>query len=106
MNVRLYLLRIADGILIGSITVLVLGTTLAFGGAVWWARAVIAVFSMLLVLGGLLRILLDRSMRILKSPLTFLGALALGIAIVQLAPLPSSLASRLSPNAQAAYSRG
>ena len=38
-------------------------------------------------------------MPLLKSPLTALGVLALGLGVVQLAPLPASLARRLSPAA-------
>ena len=42
----------------------------------------------------------------MKSPLTFLGTLALALATVQLAPLSPSLAARLSPRSREAYTRG
>jgi hypothetical protein len=106
MNFRTFLLRGTETIQAGAIAGLVLGTTLAFGGAVWWARPMIAVLTVLAVLSSLVRMLLEGRMQVLKSPLTLLGGLALGLALVQLAPLPASLAARLSPNARAAYTRG
>jgi hypothetical protein len=106
VNFKQVLLRGAEAVLTAAIAGLVLGTSLAFGGAVWWAPAFINVLAVLVVLAGLVRVLLEGTMRVLKSPLTLLGMLALGLAIVQLAPLPSALASRLSPNTQAVYSRG
>lgn len=106
MNVRQVLLRGTERVMTAAIAGVVLGTTLAFGGAVWWARSVIAVLVVLLVLACLLRMLLDGTMRVLKSPLTLLGGLALALGVGQLAPLPAALASRISPQAQAAYSRG
>jgi hypothetical protein len=93
-------------VLTATIVALVLGTPLAFGGVVWWAAPFVAVLSVLLVLASLAKMLLEGTMRLLKSPLTVLGVLALGLAVVQLAPLPAPIAARLSPNAQAAYSRG
>jgi hypothetical protein len=106
VDFRQWLLRVTEGVLACAIPGLVLGTTLAFGGAVWWARVWIAALAFLIVAAGLVRILLEGTMRVLKSPLTFLGILALGLGILQLAPLPARLAVRLSPQAQAAYTRG
>jgi hypothetical protein len=106
VNVRQTMLRGTENALTAAIVGLVLGTPLAFGGAVWWGRTVIAVLTVVVVVAGLLRMLLEGSMRVLKSPLALLGAMALGLGVVQLAPLPAPLAARLSPNAQAAYSRG
>src|SRR5258707_5357426 len=89
-----------------AIVGLVLGTTLAFGGAVWWGRPIIAILTLLVVLTCLIRMLLQGTLRVLKSPLTLLGALALGLGGLQLTPLPAPLAARLSPTAHAAYGRG
>lgn len=85
---------------------LLVGTTLAFGGAVWWAGPVISGLTFLFVMASLLRIALEGKMPLLKSPLTLLGLLALVLGIVQLAPLPPALASRFSPRSQQVYSLG
>jgi O-Antigen ligase len=106
VNARQLLLRVTEGILTAAIAGLVFGTTLAFGGAVWWAPTFIAALALLVVAACLVRMLLEGTMRVLKSPLTLLALLALGLGVVQLAPLPAPLATRLSPQAQAVYSRG
>jgi hypothetical protein len=106
VNLRLTLLRITEGVLAAAIAGMVLGTTLAFGGAVWWARVFCGALALLVVVACLGRTLLMGTMRVLKSPLTFLGVLSLGVGVVQLVPLPPALAVRLSPQAQAAYARG
>ena len=85
---------------------LLVGTTLAFGGAVWWAGPVISGLTFLFAVACLLRIALEGKLRLLKSPLTLLGLLALGLGIVQLAPLPPALASWFSPRSQQVYSLG
>ena len=72
----------------------------------WWAPIFIAALALLVVAGCLVRMLLEGTMRVLKGPLTLLAMLALGLGVVQLAPLPAPLAARLSPQAQAVYSRG
>jgi hypothetical protein len=88
--------------LIGSLFALViLGATLAFGGSVWWARPALAVITMLIVTAWLVRVLLQGRWRVLKSPLSLLGAAAVGLAVVQLAPLPSGVVSKLSPHSVA-----
>jgi O-antigen ligase len=106
MNAGQLLLRANEAILTAAIVGLVIGTTLAFGGAVWWAPVLIAVLAVAVVAACLVRMLLEGTMRVLKSPLTFLWIVALGLGVVQLAPLPPPLAARLSPQAQAVYSRG
>lgn len=106
MNLRQKILRASDCIICALIAVLVLGSTVGFGGAVWWFRPVMAVAAFLLVAIKLTQHLLAGELRILKSPLTLLGLLALGLGVVQLAPLPGGLASRVSPAAHEAYSRG
>ena len=75
----------------------VLGTTLAFGGAAWWGRAALSGLIALLAACGLARAVVGRRVAVLKSPLAGLGALALGLAVVQLAPLPGPVADRLAP---------
>jgi hypothetical protein len=106
VNARQLLLRVTDGVLTAAIVGLVLGTELAFGGAVWWAPVYIASLAFLVVTACLVRMLLDGHMAVLKSPLTLLALCALGLGVVQLAPLPARLAARISPQAQAVYSRG
>lgn len=106
MNWQQRLLAIADRTAAILLAIVIVGTTLAFGGAVWWARPAVAVLMFLLVLAVLLRILLEGKLRVLKSPLTFLGILGLVLAMVQLAPLPGRLAARISPGSYEVYSHG
>jgi hypothetical protein len=82
------------------------GTALAFGGAVWWAGPAIATATLLLVLAAALRATARRSWHLILSPLAPVGLLALGLAALQLVPLPAALAGRLSPHAQALHTRG
>src|SRR4051794_541376 len=96
----------SDRLIVLLLALLVLGSTLSFGGVVWWIRPVLAVAACLLVLAKLLRDLVAGRVRLLKSPLTLLGLLALARAGLQLAPLPPELARRLSPTAHEAYMRG
>lgn len=88
------------------LVLLLTGTTAAFGGRVWWAPPVIGGLCLALVLLGLIRALLDGSMTVLKSPLTGLGLLVLGLALAQLAPLPGRVSGLLSPGSRAVYSTG
>ena len=106
MNLRQKILRVIDGVICALIVVLVLGSTLAFGGAVWWFRPVMVVLTFLLVAVKLIQQMLAGEMRMLKSPLMALGLLALWLGVFQLAPLPAGLASCVSPTAHEAYSRG
>ncbi len=82
------------------ITLILVGTTLAFGGAVWWARFALAVAVVLLVASSLVRVALSGKLRLLRSPLGLIGLLSLVLAVVQLAPLPSGLAARVSGRAR------
>ena len=95
-----------DRMLTALVVALVLGSALCFGGAVWWFRPALAVLASLLALTMLVRLLLERRMPILKSPLTLLGMCALTLGLLQLAPLPSPLARKLSPTAREIYSFG
>jgi hypothetical protein len=106
LNPRLRILAATDRLLAVLVATLLLGTTLAFGGAVWWARPALAMLTLLVVVGVLVRVPLVGSLRVLKSPLSFLGLLALALAVVQLAPLPGPVATRVSPRSYEVYSRG
>jgi O-antigen ligase len=98
---------VATDRLLGAVVVLLLlGTTLAFGGRVWWAAPVGGALCAALVLGSLFRMLLEGSVRVLKSPLALLGLLALLLAAAQLVPMPRVVAERVSPRARAAYQLG
>jgi hypothetical protein len=88
------------------IALVVLGATLGFGGAVWWFRPGLVLAAFLLVSIKLASFLAGGRFPLLKSPLTFLGLLALVLGVVQLAPLPARLALRLSPLAHDIYARG
>src|SRR5437763_1473962 len=85
---------------------LVVRATLAFGGAVWWARPAIAALTFAMAACWLARALLEGTWRVLKSPMAPLGVLGLLLAMAQLVPLPAALAGRISPRSHAAYARG
>ena len=70
-----------DRLLTALVVALVLGSALCFGGAVWWFRPAFALLASLLALTMLVRLLLERRMPILKSPLTLLGILALALRV-------------------------
>jgi hypothetical protein len=99
-------LNLTNRIVTALVATLLLGATLAFGGAVWWAPIALAILTFLFAIAVLARIMLEGELRILKSPLTFLGLLALGLAVVQLAPLPGRIAARLSPASYEVYTHG
>jgi O-antigen ligase len=106
VNLRRLLLNGTDRILALLLGALLLLAPIGFGGAVWWARPAIAGLTLLFVLGWLGHALFEGKMRFLKSPLTALGLLALGLAVFQLVPLPGTLARRISPRARDVYTRG
>ncbi len=106
MNRYSRILTAIDALLTTLVVALVLGSALCFGGAVWWFRPVFASLALLLSLAMLIRLLLERRLPILKSPLTLLAFLTLGLGLLQLTPLPASLAYRLSPRAHEIYSLG
>ena len=85
---------------------LILGSVLCFGGAVWWFRPVMVAAAFLLVAIKLVAMLAEGRMTLLKSPLGMLGLLALLLGMFQLVPLPPAVASRLSPRAHETYARG
>jgi hypothetical protein len=106
VNLRLRLLDLNDRVLTVTLAVLLAGTALAFGGHVWWAPPALAVLCLILVLGCLSRMLLEGRMRVLKSPLTALGALAVLTALAQVAPMPQRVSEALSPESRAVYAVG
>jgi hypothetical protein len=106
VNPRQRILLAIDRAICALIVVLVLGGTLGFGGAVWWFRPVLVAATLLLVGAKLAQCLVAGKMPLLKSPLTLLGFLVLGLGVAQLAPLPAALARWLSPTAHDVYSRG
>lgn len=106
MNLRSRLLGGTERILAGLLACTLFGAAAAFGGSAWWARPLLAALTAAWAVGLCFRALFEGRWRVLKSPLTGLGVLALGLALVQLAPLPPALASRLSPRARDLYSTG
>jgi hypothetical protein len=106
VNLRQKIQASCDRAIAALIALLVLGSVLGFGGAVWWFRPFLVAATLLLVMAGLARHLAAGRMPLLKSPLGLLGLLALALGVVQLAPLPARLAQRLSPSAHEIYARG
>ncbi len=100
------LLRLVDSTISLLLITLLLGATLAFGGGVAWAKPALATVASLLVLGLSIRMTVSGSWAVLKSPLTGLGVLGIGLALVQIAPLPASLAKRVSPRSAEVYATG
>src|SRR5271154_4805719 len=106
LNLRPRILLATDRVLGTALVVLVLGSALCFGGAVWWFRPAAAFTAFLLAGTMLVRLLVQGRSEFLKSPLTLLGLLVLAVAILQLVPLPAGLARRISPTSQQIYSYG
>jgi hypothetical protein len=90
----------------GLIVATLVGSTLAFGGAVWWARPMLAAMLGSLAVATVVRSTLEGRFTALRSPLGAIGAMVVLLALVQIAPLPAGLARRLSPRARAAYTLG
>jgi hypothetical protein len=88
------------------LALVLLGTSLGFGGVVWWAAPLVAVGSFMMVTAVLTRLVFAGRLPILKSPLTLLGLAVLVLALAQLIPLPGPIARRLSPRAADVYARG
>ena len=106
LTLRIKLLNGLDRLLALTLAALLLGTSLAFGGGVWWARPVIVGLTFAMVLAWLGRVALAGPWRVLKSPLTALGMMALLVAVVQLLPLPAGLVERVSPRSLSASAIG
>src|SRR4051794_10188884 len=106
MSLRPRFLAIADKALAVQIVLVVSGTALAFGGAVWWMKPALAALVVLMLATWVARSMLRRRWVLLKSPLAFLGLAALGLALFQLTPLPGRLASVVSPRARTVHALG
>jgi hypothetical protein len=95
-----------DRVLITAMVALVAGSGLSFGGAVWWFPPALASLASLMVMSRLVQCAIQGRMAVLKSPLTLLGVLALGLGFAQLLPLPEALGRRISPVAQEVWTTG
>ena len=104
LTLRIKLLTGLDRVLALALAGLLLGTSLAFGGAVWWSRLAITGLTFTIVLAWLGRSALAGPWRILKSPVTPLAMLALGLGVVQLLPIPAGLVAQVSPRSVSVYS--
>ena len=106
MTLRIRLLMLTDRSLGVVLALLLTGTSLAFGGRVWWASLAISILALFVVLLGSFRVLLQGRMKLFKSPLMFLGILGVGLGAFQVLPLPGALAARLSPASRSVYGVG
>ncbi len=106
MSVPHGFLRFVDRILAIQLVAVITGTALAFGGAVWWMKPALAVMTVGLATTALIRSALIGRLFVLKSPLTAIGVLALGLSAVQIVPLPGRIASMLSHNSRSAHALG
>jgi hypothetical protein len=106
LNFRAIILTATDRVMAAAVVVLVFGSALSFGGAVWWFRPALCVVTLVLVVSKLAQHLLERRISLLKSPLCLLGLMALALALVQIVPLPPALARVLSPTAHDIYTYG
>ncbi len=106
LTLRIKLLNGLDRLLALALAALLLGSALAFGGGVWWARPAISALVFALVLAWLGRSALAGPWRVMKSPITALGIMAVLLAVVQLLPLPAAVVDRISPRSVAVVSIG
>jgi hypothetical protein len=95
-----------DRVLAIALAVLLFGTAVAFGGAVWWAPAFVAVLVSVMIVVWLARLVISGNWHVLKSPLTGLGLLAIGLAACQSAPIPATLSKLVSPHARELHTLG
>lgn len=103
---RIRLLTAVDRLLGVGLPALVVGTALAFGGAAWWAPAMIAGLTAFVVAAWLVRAGLAGRWEVLKSPWTGLGLLGLGLGLAQLVPMPDGIVRRVSPTAWSVHALG
>ncbi|MHB1556977.1 MAG: O-antigen ligase family protein [Isosphaeraceae bacterium] len=89
-----------------ALIALVAGSGLCFGGAVWWFPAALALLAFAAVAIRLAQFAALGRFLILKSPLTFLWILALGLGVAQSLALPGPLARRVSPAAHEIWTTG
>lgn len=95
-----------DKLIAGLLVLLLFGTSLAFGGSTWWARAFVAAAASLAAVSLLVRILFEGKWTIARDPLPILAWLTIGATVVQLIPFPGAIAERLSPRSRELYSIG
>lgn len=89
--------RWVDRVQAALIGATLVGSTLAFGGAVWWFRPVLALTTGLLLVLWVVRVALEGRLSVWKSPLTAVGLLALVLGLAQLVPLPGPVLRLVSP---------
>ena len=106
MSFRVHLLIGLDRLVGLGLAALLVSTALLFGGSAWWSRLPIAALAVVVVVGWAARTTLTGTWPILRSPLTGLAVLALGLGLVQILPLPTGLVRRVSPGAVAANTIG
>jgi hypothetical protein len=106
LNLRPRVLLATDRVQTIAVVTLIFGSVACFGGAIWWFRPAVAVLVFLLVGAKLTQFVLIGRVPVFQSPLFLLWLMALLVAMLQLVPLPPSLASRLSPGAHEIYSYG
>ena len=106
MNLRPRVLLAADRVQSIAVVALVFGSAVCFGGAIWWFRPAAAVLVSILVGAKLTQLLLIGRVPVFHSPLFLLWLMLLLVAVLQLVPLPPSLAHMLSPGSHQIYSYG
>lgn len=82
------------------------GSGLLFGGAVWWFRPLAMMGVSLAVAGGLVRIGCLRTRLFLRSPLLLAALLLGGWATAQLVPLPRAVVRNFAPMADRVNAQG
>ena len=105
-TLRPLILQWADRLQAAILVALIVGAAFAFGGAVWWWRPVASALALALVSLGLVRVVVEGRARVRLSPIPLLGVCALGIAVVQLAPMPSSVSNRIAASSRSAHAQG
>ena len=105
----LWKLRLIQGIdraLGVAVIGLTLGTALSFGGVVWWSRPLVASLALGAAVAWLVRVALLGRWVILQSPAVPIFGLAISLGLVQLVPLPTAVAGRISRRALATNALG
>lgn len=105
-TLRMRLQSVLDLGLAVGIACLVMGTTIAFGGAAWWNHLMVAGLTSFLIIIWLIRSCLANEWLIMRSPLTGLGLLALGLALFQSVPMPARFSEIISPRARSIHATG
>lgn len=103
---RVRLMVPTERLLKASWIALLVGATLAFGGAVWWGRLFMGGLTAVIVLTWLVRVAIEGRFRVLKSPVPVLAGMVILLGMAQLVSLPAAISTRLSPRANEAYRLG